>query len=442
MATLEDLLTSRIPPADLAAERAVLGSVLLDREPAWEIAAPRLAVADFYLERHRQVWQACADCMADDLGVDTVTVARRLTAMEALPPEEIAPWLSALIAETATLTNLRSYVRLVARDSARRRLITLATQAIGQAYDRQAEPLRIAGELVRALEGLVGPEAEGVLPAPVSTLGESLDAVMAELAQPGRRLSVVPLPFPGVNRRLGGGFYPGELVLLGARAGVGKTAMALEIARHAAAHGRGVLVVSREMTNLALTKRMLAQASGVSALSLRTGRVEPGEMMLLRDALPRLRRLPVWLTDQAATLDQVRRLVLEPGPMRLGLVIVDYLQLLRAPKEIRERRFQVEAISAGLKAIALDAGLPVLCLSSLARAEPGHRDRRPTMADLRESGELEHDADVILLLHRPPREAATEGIIAKARDAETAIVPLTFHPRTVHFTEDAERVGG
>jgi replicative DNA helicase len=265
-----------------------------------------------------------------------------------------------------------------------------------------------------------------------------LGAVLAELVRQvdaGRPRGVVATPFPALNEMLAGGFYPGELAYLGARPGVGKTALALEIARRAGQDGHGVLVASREMLNLALSRRIVAQHARLPATALRRADLTPGQVVTLQEAVTALGGLPVWLTDEAVSITEIAGLLADwSAAVPLGLLIVDYLQLVRAPKEIRERRLQVEAVSQALKTLAQQVQVPVLALSSLSRPVDG-KDRRPTLASLRESGELEHDGDIVLLLHREPQAADTECIIAKARDGETSVVHLTFHAKFTAFDE-------
>jgi replicative DNA helicase len=187
---------------------------------------------------------------------------------------------------------------------------------------------------------------------------------------------------------------------------------------------------------------MLAQAARVPAAALKSGRLGDGEWILVRDTLPKLKALPVWLTDRAVTLDEITTVVngfAETPP--LGLLVVDYLQLVRAPETIRDRRLQVEHVSQGLKELAVRHGIPVLCLSSLSRPPSEAKDKRPTLASLRESGELEHDADVVLFLHREPHEAETDLIVAKNRDGRVGIVPLLFQAESVAFDPAPAREG-
>lgn len=268
-------------------------------------------------------------------------------------------------------------------------------------------------------------------------ISAALDDFKAELRS-GRGASM-PTPFASLNTFLGGGFYPGELIYCGARPGVGKTALGLMLSRRAGKEGRAVLFVSREMVTVALARRMVSQESNVAASLLRTGRLRDTQDQDDVDrALLRLKDIPIWLTDQAVSIGDITTIMMKwSHSTSVGMVVVDYLQLVRAPRDIRERRLQVEAVSQGLKSLAMDYHVPVLCLSSLARAQGDAK--RPTLASLRESGELEHDADVVLLLHRDPLEAETECIIAKNRDGRVGTVHLSFRASTVNFEEASDR---
>ncbi len=251
-------------------------------------------------------------------------------------------------------------------------------------------------------------------------------------------------PFPILNRYLGGGFAPGELVYLGARTGKGKTSVALEISRYAAGRGRTVLIVSREMVNEALLRRIVSQEARIPALTLKTGRLTEAEWRAFSGSHERLRGLPLWMTDEAVSLDEIAALVqrfTERQP--IGLLVVDYLQLVRASREIKDRRLQVEEVSGGLKTLALRHHIPVLCISSLSRPFGEKKDEPPTLESLRESGELEYDADIVLFIHRKRRENATELILAKARDGREGVLRLVFTPDYVSFEpapDDSERV--
>lgn len=254
------------------------------------------------------------------------------------------------------------------------------------------------------------------------------------------RAGIVPITiatgFPGLTKCLSGGFSPGELTFVAASAGTGKTAFALEIARAAAKTGENVLVVSREMRNLALARRLLAQEARVGASRLKAARLGPGEWVLLEKALAQLCGLNIWLTDMAVTLEQIEHLIRQAIPP-YDLLIVDYLQLVRVPGA-KDKREQVEAAAQALKGIAMTHGLPVICLSSIRRMAGGP-DQEPTKDVLRESGELEHCADIILLLHRKFEAQECACIVAKNRDGWEGRVQLVFRKEYVAFEEREER---
>jgi len=280
------------------------------------------------------------------------------------------------------------------------------------------------------------------LPAgPTEPLSVVLDRLVATLQR--GPAPAVRSPFAGLNSLLGGGFRAGEFVFVGAWPGVGKTAFGLEIARSAAADGVATLIISREMTTEALARRLLAQHGRINATRLRQGghALDDLDWQRIHDTVQQLRDWPVWMTDALVTSEAIAQLVAAwPAAPPLGLVIVDYLQLVQAPEQIRERRLQVEAVSLALKALAMSMKLPVVCMSALSRRDK-ESSRRPTMADLRESGALEHDADIILMLHREMLSRTAECIVAKNRDGGVGITDLDFTPEHVHFSETpVERV--
>lgn len=280
-------------------------------------------------------------------------------------------------------------------------------------------------------EGQEPPDVDRVR---VLHIGKVLQAMLDAAESPPRS---VPSPFPALNSYLSGGFCPGELAYLGARPGIGKTTLALEIVRSAAKAGFTTLVVSREMSLIALARRMVAQEGKINASAIRhgSGRVWPDVVR----TCGKLYELPVWLTDQAVSIGDIYQ-AFDSVPKPPDFVVVDYLQLVQSPG-VGERRHQVEHVSQRLKGLAMSKQIPVLCLSSLSRPASDARDKPPTLASLRESGNLEHDADIVMLMHRAqetPNEA--EVNIAKNRDGETGVAKLLFTPETVSFAEIERRL--
>lgn len=317
-------------------------------------------------------------------------------------------------------------------------VISVLSASFAPACDPPFDP-RDVEKCVRSIarrQSVSGDEDRSIRPKHISTVLEEFTVSLA--AGPSPTLAT---PFPTLNHFLNGGFGPGELIFLGARPGVGKTALGLEIARLAAKNRTGaVLVVSREMTNLALGRRLVSQDARIPASSIKRASLNSTESWSLKESVERLSPLPLFFSDDAVSLTEIIDLVTAMSlEAPLSLLVVDYLQLIRAPREIKERRHQVEAVSQGLKTLALQHKIPVLCLSSLSRPSNDDKNKAPTLASLRESGELEHDADVILLLHRGYHDAETTCHVAKNRDGRLGNVHLLFRSEFVAFDESAHQ---
>lgn len=243
----------------------------------------------------------------------------------------------------------------------------------------------------------------------------------------------IPTHLGQLNWILDGGFGPGELVYLAARAGVGKTALSLQFATAAARAGFPTLISSHEMMIKALARRIVSQEAGVSASALKRKELNNTDLGRIVHSSGVLSKLPLWLMDTAQTFEEIFDVVEELREKEnLQLVIVDYLQRVHSPREIKERRLQVEHVSSSLKGMALLFGLSVLCMSAVNRPVKG-QSTKPTVESLRETGNLEHDADIILLLHREVNSIDTELCVGKARDGATGIINMDFVSEFVRF---------
>lgn len=308
-------------------------------------------------------------------------------------------------------------------DEARRKAATVVIEAPIEA--QQFAELKAQKS---AKAGANGTNGNGTSRIVIEHIGAVVHRVVKSAEHPAE---TVPTPFPRLNDLLLGGFRRGELIYLGARPSIGKSALAAGLILHAANRGMAAALVSREMTNEAQCARVLAQAGRLDAASLRTGRgVQWSDLARTAE---RVSKAPIYLTDKADTLEQIAAAAQQVANLRL--VVVDYLQLLSAPKAIRDRRAQIEALSAGLKQIAMKTDVPIVALSSLSRPNGAVTDKRPSLASLRESGMLEHDADIVLLMHRDKDGAETECMVAKNRDGRTGVVHLVFRPQWVGFDE-------
>lgn len=241
----------------------------------------------------------------------------------------------------------------------------------------------------------------------------------------------IQTPFPTLNHFCFGGFRRGELIYLGGRPGVGKSAMAALIATYAVKRGIPSLLVTQEMSPEQLGARITAQDAGISAESLRTGQGVDWQRLIASGA--RQYGWPLYVTSTAHTLELIDEAMTRVP--QIGLVIVDYLQILTAPPAVRDRRHQVEALSKGLRQLALTRDVVMLVLSALSRPMAGTKDEPPTLASLRESGALEHDADIVMLLHKRKQATETECAVLKNRSGRVGQVELIFDPRSVGFIE-------
>lgn len=432
---------ARIPPHDLQAERAVLGCLLLEGAGALERAA--LEPTEFYLEGHRAIFAAMRALAERGDGVSVLTVEAELRELGQL--ELIGgPAHLALCTEEASIeVHLPRYAALVRREAARRAAIQACTQAITELFGSNgagpAVPvLEVAARLGDQLVQLAG-QADVVRAVPIA---EVLAQVRAYLASPPAARDMVPTPIPELTQRLRGGLLAQELVYLGGRPGTSKTALAGEWASLAAAAGHRTLVVSREMSVLLLGQRFVAQQLRIPASSLRAADLWPEERARLEQALPRLGALPLWFADTAKTVGQIRRLARLHRPRFL---VVDYVQLVRSPADARAgKRLEVTAVSEALKDLATRLPCSVLALSSLRRLGPaeavgGGKKRRPPPAleDLKESGDMEADADVVLLLWQREEGGSDRQLsFAKLRGGPTGgTVALDWTPVYLQFNQ-------
>lgn len=412
----------------------VLGACLEHEGVAGDFAKEGLRESHFFSAHHRVIWRRLLEALRDQLGASYPTVRMLLAKHGEL--EEVSQ--SYLLSLTSGIPRLRTeHVRGMTK-----RLVecavgrnALAVLQRAQAELNENQDVLSGGFFTRvdtSMRSLSAQLAGRRIPDHVSHISE----VMAEVREKLRSGPpvFVDTPYPALNSMLGGGLEAGELGFLGARPGLGKTAMALEIARRTGKRGASVLVVSREMLKVAIGMRMLAQEGPVNATTLRKRDLSPQHWSTIDLAIETLELLPVFITHANLDVEAIQRLagtLADEAP--LGLVIVDYLQLIDAPPGVKERRLQVEAVSAGLKALTLDLNVPVLCLSSLSRPADG---KAPTLASLRESGNLEHDADTVILLHRRDEmQPQTECIVAKSRNGRTGMIELFFRGEYLRFEE-------
>ena len=429
----------RLPPHATDAEQAVLGSLLIDPE-AVEVVLPLLRPDDWYHPKHRTIYQAVVALHEQGTAVDFRTVVDALTAAQ-LSAVGGDTYLASLLTVVPSSIHAAHYAETVRRCAVQRRLIEAAGQIAKLGYQETdvAAALAQAESILFGVTQQTGGRDFVLLRDALAAALEAtpVNPTTGEITEvPSGRL---PTGFIDLDKLLGG-LAAGDLLLLAARPSVGKSAIALAIAQHMAQHSlAAVAIFSLEMSAHQIAERLLAMQSRVDATRLRSGQLNRAELAQVVEAAHALGQLAIWIDDSSALrLPEIRaRARRLHAEQPLALVIVDYLQLLEAGGENRVQ--EVAAISRGLKALARDLKLPVLALSQLSRASEQRADHRPLLSDLRDSGSLEQDADVVLFLHRPDRydEAAERGVaevhVAKHRNGPTGMVSLYFDAPTTRF---------
>jgi replicative DNA helicase len=438
----------RLPPQNLDAEQAVLGSILIDRDAIIEVA-DFLHTEDFYRQAHARIFAAMLSLFEHREPIDVVTVAEELERAGELESVGGASYLSTLGNDTPTAVHVAQYGRIVERKATLRRLISAAGKIAAIGYedgsDIQESVDRAEAELFAVAQKR---STDGF--SPLKTLlhdaYDKLDYLHAHRGQ----ISGVPSGFADLDQ-LTTGFQPSDLVVLAARPSVGKTSLALNIAENAAVReGKTVGVFSLEMSKEQLVLRLLSSVASIDSQRLRSGFLEELDFARIAPALQSLSDAPVFIDDtpSISTMElrtKARRLQAEHG---LDLLIVDYLQLMQATSTSRDanRVQEVSEISRGLKALARELRIPVIALSQLSRQPEMRESREPRLSDLRESGAIEQDADLVLFLWREKERAAEEGEsegevinlrLAKHRNGPTGEVKLWFRKSQTRFVSYA-----
>ena len=418
----------RVPPQNIEAEEAVIGSMLIEQSAvisALEILKPD----DFYKESHRIIFRHM-EAMADKLeAVDLVTLSESLKGSGHLERIGGAAELARLANFVPTAANVEYYAKIVAEKAVLRRLIAAATEIAASAYVSQSE----VDELLDKAEETIFQISQGRSTQGYVHLKDVLVETMEKLEYlASHRGDVVGLPSGLTDLdNLTSGFQPSDLIILAARPSVGKTSLGLNIARSTAVKGDcAVVIFSLEMSKEQVAQRLLCSESAINSQNLRNGFLNDDEWRRLSIALGRLGEAKIFIDDTPGISvmelrAKARRIKAEHG---LGLVVIDYLQLMRSRKQ-ENRQQEISEISRSLKGLARELEVPVIAMSQLSRAVEQRQDRRPMLSDLRESGAIEQDADIVMFLYSEPeleQNNAIDLIVAKQRNGPTGSVRLFF----------------
>jgi replicative DNA helicase len=442
------LLSLKVPPHSIEAEQSLLGALLLDNQ-AFDRVADLVNGEDFYRDDHRRIWRHISRLIEANRPADVVTVSEAIEASEDKDKTGGPAYLGALAQNTPSALNIRRYAELVRERSVQRRLAQVATEIaesalssggkeVGQLLDEaESKIFQIAETGARRDQGLL--EIKPVL----ARVFEKIDHLYHR--DNPSDVTGVPTGFVDLDR-MTAGLQGGDLIIVAGRPSMGKTALALNIAEHVAVdNGLPVAVFSMEMSATQLAMRMLGSISRVDQHKMRTGRLSDKEWSDLSDAMGKLHETPIYIDEGGAlTALEVRARArrLKRQYSKLGLIVIDYLQLMASSSQGENRATEISEISRGLKAMAKELDVPVVALSQLNRAVDQRPDRRPVMSDLRESGAIEQDADVIMFIYRDvvykpdlPEEqrGIAEVILGKQRNGPIGTVKLTFRGQHTRF---------
>ncbi len=441
----------RIPPHSMEAEQAVLGSMLLSPE-AVEGTLSMLVSTDFYRPAHARIFTAMSELQNRSVPVDHLSVADRLETSGQLEAAGGRAYLLDLSGAVPTTANWPRYAEIVQRTSMLRQLIGAATEIVALGYDAPDD----MGRVVEDAERLIFQVTNRRVTSNFREINELLMLSfkqLEELYESKRPITGVPTGFRDIDRTLAG-LHPGDLIILAARPSVGKTALALNVAVNAAKDGAAAAVFSLEMSSEQLVQRVLCSEARINLQDVRTGRLKDEDWHGVHVAMGRLAGLDFWVDDTPAiSILEVRakaRRQLKDKPR--GLIIVDYLQLMQPQgRRSENRQVEIAEISRGLKILAKELKVPVLALSQLSRAVEQRTGKRPQLSDLRESGAIEQDADVVMFIDRVtdptsqgeegrPAPGMAEVIIAKHRNGPLGKADLVFMERITKFSDPETRL--
>lgn len=431
-----------VPPHSQEAEESVLGAILLsDRTMYGLVIEEGLKPHDFYREKHQQIFAAMLALYDQSEPVDVLTVAEHLRTAGHLDHVGGRAAIDSLAASVPAAGNVRHYARIVREDALMRRLLTTTYEIQATVQDQVAPPREIVDRAERMVLEVAHDDRQKDFRSIEEVLDEELDK-LHRLSLEGTALTGTPSGFKDLDE-MTGGFQPGNLIILAARPSMGKSALVCNIAENAAIdHNAPVALFSLEMSEAELAQRFVASQARIKGDELRKGRVAAHKWPKILEASQRLARAPLFIDDSSdvGLLEiraKARRLHQQHG---LGLIVVDYLQLLRGDGRIENRVEQIGQMSRGLKILARELECPVIALSQLNRSVESRTDKRPVLSDLRESGSIEQDADLVAFIYRDEyydRESEREGeadiIISKHRNGSIGDVVLTFQKEYPKF---------
>ena len=432
----------KIPPHATEAEKAVIGGLLLV-DSAWDKVAGKLSETDFYQKNHRHIFKAIAFLHENQMACDVVTVSDWLEAHQLTEQSGGLEYLADLAATTPGASNVEAYAGIVREKSVLRQLIQIGNELAEKAFNPESQT---ADELIEEAEKLVFQIREQTLKSKSGfhdikdVLKEAIESI-EELADNDNEITGLPYGWIDMDKKTSG-LHKSDLVVIAGRPAMGKTSFAMNIAERVAVKGSTVAIFSMEMAAKQLVMRMFSSLSGIDQSNLKKGKLSDTDWPKLAQSAAMLRESKLFIDDQPALspneiMSRCRRLKNREG---LDLVVIDYLQLMQVKGKTENRATEISEISRNLKAMAKELDVPVIALSQLNRSLEQRPNKRPIMSDLRESGAIEQDADLIIFIYRDevyntesPDKGKAEIIIGKHRNGSTGTVPLTFRGQHTRF---------
>ena len=434
-------------PHSREAEEAVVGAVFINPEVYYDVAQ-FLNADDFYIHRLRWIWESFVSLHEQRIPIDPLTVANELDKRGQLNEIGGRAYLTSLINQVPSSLNAEAYGRIVEGYSVRRKMITAANQIASTAYNEKINVDNVMDEAEKAVFNVSERRLKHDL-VPIKNVASEYYDRIDDLARRDEDIVGVPTGFIDLDKMLTG-LQPSDLLIIAGRPGQGKTGFLLSIAKNAGlTHKKHVAIFSLEMSNEQVVQRLIAQETGIDSQRLRTGKLLDTEWPLFTHAIEVFSDTNIYLDDTPAITPmqlrtKCRRLHMEFG---LDLVIIDYLQLMGGDQRTDNRVQEVSYISRNLKILARELNVPVLAAAQLSRAVEQRTDKRPVLSDLRESGSLEQDADIVMFIYRPDqyekdtvKQNIAEIIVAKHRNGPVGSVELVFRNNLAKFENAATRV--
>ncbi len=435
---------TRLPPQDIAAEQGVLGAMLLSKDAISEVIE-ELKTHDFYKTQHQTIFETVLDLYGSGEPADAVTVAAELTRLGELNRIGGPSYIHTLVASVPTAANAAHYARIVREKAILRRLVEAGTRIVNMSYDEQGE----VDDLVDRAQVEVYEVTDRRTSDDYQRLQDLLNNALSEIeaiANHEGALIGVPTGFSEMDSLLNG-LQPGQLIMVAARPGMGKSTIGLDFARAASIKGKMTSAIfSLEMARNEIVMRLLSAEASIALQSMRSGKMSDTEWQRLARKMSAISDSPLFIDDSPnLTISEIRAKCRRLKQKHdLKLVIVDYLQLMSSGKKVESRQQEVSEFSRSLKLLAKELEVPVVAISQLNRSPEQRQDKRPMLSDLRESGSLEQDSDVVMLIHREdaydresPRAGEADLIVAKHRNGPTATVTVSFQGHYSRFVEMA-----